>query len=67
MTVAELIQKLQSLHADPNTPINFLVNGLDEAEFETAVVHEYTRTMPDGSWKNGQEIEFYLQSDDLKD
>ncbi len=65
MTVAELIQKLQSLDVAPDTPINFLVNGLNKAEFETATTQEYTRVMPDGSWKTRKEIEFYLLSDEL--
>ena len=66
MTVAELIQKLQSLGVDPDTPINFLVNDVYEAEVDTIDADDYTRAMPDGSWKTRKEIDFLLYSEELE-
>ena len=66
MTVAELIQKLQSLDIDSDTPINFLVNDFNKAEVETIKVLKRTRIMSDGSWKVCKEVDFHLLSDDLE-
>lgn len=69
MTVAELIQKLQSLDVDPNAPINFFVNDFNNADVETIKVMEYTPVIPpDGSWKVSKKsaIEFYLHSEELE-
>ena len=64
MTVAELIQKLQSLDVDSDTPINFLVNDFNTAEVTTINVQEYTRNMTlVGLWKVRKEVDFHLQSD----
>jgi len=67
MTVAELIQKIQSLGVAPDTPINFLVNVFHEAEVDTIEADDYVRVMPDGSWKARKEVDFHLHSDDLED
>lgn len=67
MTVAELIQRLQSLDVEPDTHINFFVNIFNTAEVDIIDVHEYTRIMPpDGSWKVRKEVDFHLHSDDLE-
>lgn len=67
MTIAELIQELQSLNVAPDTPINFRVNDFNKAEVETIKVQEYTRILQsDGSWKTHKEIDLRLHSDDLE-
>ena len=68
MTVAELIQKLQSLDVDPDTPINFFVNIFNTSDVDTITVQNYTRIMPpDGSWKARKEVDFHLYSDVSED
>ena len=67
MTVAELIQKLQSLDVDPNTPINFFVNDFNKADVETIKVKEYIRVIPpDSSWRVHKEVYFHLYSNELE-
>ena len=65
ITVAELIQKLQSLDVDPDTPINFLVNVFNKAKIDTIEAQNYTRII-DGSWTARKEVDFHLHSDDLE-